>query len=384
MSKSKALEALDDIFGVVQDGSNIVKKDSEESHDSSYADAVTEDDMSFEDKADAVKQAIEPSDRVQVEFGDKPDDTEQESSSESEAEHEGQASSQKEKPTTVAESPVSSETIEPASTQQVEQSQEADSPTDESRDEKEHDMEVRPDDSNVSPPKEEVKTSPKKKQVIDELESNGWLVTCPSPMWQEFYDRKINALQRYVGGREIPFGKFYKELKTAYVDIRVSMSDHNAIAAKMQEIQQCRDRVTQIRAQVNSQYYLWKRLVPLFEGLVAMVKYEKPAAKQEGVIYDRMHDMIEYFNKLETMHDTSKDILANLDAAYDSLSRQVTMSMPQKTIERHESGSGSVQSPKLSDFDSIENKPQKRVNTSSSESGKSIDKKTNGAVEIDW
>ena len=225
---------------------------------------------------------------------------------------------------------------------------------------------------------------PKKKQTIDELEANGWLVTCPSPMWQEFYDRKISALQRYVAGREIPFGKFYKELKTAYVDIRVSMSDHNAIAEKMQEIQQCRDRVTQIRAQVNSQFYLWKRLVPLFEGLVAMVKYEKPAAKQEGVIYDRMHDMIEYFSKLETMHDTSKDILANLDAAYDSLSRQVTMSMPQKSIERHEGGSGSVQSPKLSDFDSIENKPQKGVNTSSPKGQKSIDKKTNGAVEIDW
>ena len=384
MSKSKALEALDDIFGVVQDGSNIVKKDSEESHDSSYADAVTEDDASFEDKADVVKQAIEPSDEGQVEYGDKPDDTEQEPSSESEADHEGQASPQEETTTTVAESPVSSETTEPAPTEQVEQSEEATDSADESRDEKEHDMEVRPDDSDVSPPKEEVKTSPKQKQTIDELETNGWLVTCPSPMWQEFYDRKINALQRYVAGREIPFGKFYKELKTAYVDIRVSMSDHNAIASKMQEIQQCRDRVTQIRAQVNSQYYLWKRLVPLFEGLVAMVKYEKPAAKQEGVIYDRMHDMIEYFNKLETMHDTSKDILANLDAAYDSLSRQVTMSMPQKTIERHEGGSGSVQSPKLSDFDSIENKPQKGVNTSSSQGQKSIDKKTNGAVEIDW
>ena len=84
------------------------------------------------------------------------------------------------------------------------------------------------------------------------------------------------------------------------------------------------------------------------------------------------------------MHDTSKDILANLDAAYDSLSRQVTMSMPQKSIERHEGGSGSVQSPKLSDFDSIENKPQKGVNTSSPKGQKSIDKKTNGAVEIDW
>jgi len=385
MSKNKTIEIVDDIFGVTSDGGNIFVEKREGSFFDDSADGT------FDEKAEDVSQKVSEStlpSNIEESVVEKEEIVEetQEETSEQEVFHARPEPSQDYESVLkdsipsaeieeqgIAEMEVKkNDTVTPAVEQECEEKNSLEVPSEPVIDDEEETEIVEPTD------------------VEKRLEDEGWKITCPSPMWEEFYKHKVQSLEQYVMGREIPFRAFYTEIKKAHVNIKVSLSDHRNIASKMQEIQGCRDRVVQIRTQICSQHFLWKRLIPLFEGLVAMVQYEKPAAKQEGVIYNRMHDMIEYQSKLEMMYESTKDVISNLDAAYDSLSRQVTMSMPQKTIERFENNEpqSSVSNPNLSDFDTLQDNSKKGVKESSSNDEKTtiIEKKstTGKPEEIDW
>jgi len=390
MAKSKSLEALDDLFGVQSDGSNIV---SEESHDS-YGGAS--EDASFADKANFVKGKISSSDEIDVEFGGKPSESEKVKETKT-------VETVVEEPETIkeeaaSERPQPSEDFEsilkdavPKSPSEPERIKEmADKETSLVEDSKPESKNA--DSVEVSAPSA---VDNEENQGISDLEDRGWQVACPSPMWNEFYRTKKEVLRQHALGREVDFGVMYSELKKAKVDIRISLSDHEGIHSRMQDIQRWRDRVVQMRVEVNMQYFLWKRLVPLFEGQVAMVQYEKPAAKQEGLIHSRMNDMITYLSKLESMYETTKDIIANLDAAYDSLSRQVTMSMSQPTPDRQEQPENQTQtkvqpqraqSPRMSDYDSLEDSSKSGVKASSNSSTETKSNKSEDGKpeEINW
>ena len=66
---------------------------------------------------------------------------------------------------------------------------------------------------------------------------------------------------------------------------------------------------------------------------MAQCYYEKPAAKQDGVVYDHMNDFVSYFTKLESLHHNIQSVIKNLDQAFDTVSRQITLSMPSRDYE---------------------------------------------------
>lgn len=166
--------------------------------------------------------------------------------------------------------------------------------------------------------------------------SDGWLLESPAPKYNQFYAEKGWMIPRLLRGGKIPVDQYRKELSSAYVDTKVEMYDHEMISQKMTDIRKWQDRVLEIRGHVLAQYHGWKRGVELFHGVLARAEYAKPAICQQGIIYNHMRDMEMYNADLEYLHDFSKEILSNLASHFESLSRQVTLSMPLKTVERYE------------------------------------------------
>lgn len=348
-------EELDDIFGVPLNGANVdVSLDSsDESQEGAYVSVMSSsEEVTFEQKAAILKSKMLES---------SPHKNETESFEEHKNE---QRESEKEFKTIISDAKDAIKgSSEPESDAKVEEEQSCDTASDGPKesgndvfDSGTVDIDASDDEGTMKESQDDVKIEEKSIEIgsieqedrIDEdaedinvihadLVNSGFIVKAPTRTYESFYSIKRSTLRRHLkNGSRLPIPTWNQEMHDAFVDIKVSFVDRPAIAQKMVEIQQKRDRIVQIKSVINSQYFFWKRLIPMMHGQLARVIYEKPAAKQEGVNYEHMRDMEEYFNELEGAYETSKDILNNLDAAYDNLSRQVTLSAPSLTPERQE------------------------------------------------
>jgi len=143
---------------------------------------------------------------------------------------------------------------------------------------------------------------------------------------EDSHDVSYSDLVRDSGGDD--FSKQVEKVHSTIVE-----SNQDCVDKLNVESLEWRDRVSQIAIRVNAQYYSWKRAIDLFIGLLAQFKYEKPATKQDGLVYKHMGDMIRYFSQLESSHKSVEMIMKNLDNAFECLSRQVTISMPGRDHE---------------------------------------------------
>lgn len=163
-----------------------------------------------------------------------------------------------------------------------------------------------------------------------------WLLESPAPRYSNFYLEKKKMLPKLLRGGKLPIESFSSELNAIKIDTTVDMYDHINIANKMNEIRKWQTRIMEIRGRVLSQYFRWKRAIELWRGILAKAEYSKPAIAQEGTVYNHMRDMEMYFTDLEYLYEFTENLLKNLDGSFDSLSRQVTLSMPLKNVERYE------------------------------------------------
>lgn len=161
-----------------------------------------------------------------------------------------------------------------------------------------------------------------------------WDTENDNPKFNNFYEEKKSLLAEILPGNILPFKNLMNELRESYVDISHPTFDTETASKKMEHVQKVRDRVCQIGIDCNQQYYLWKRGIELMHGLLARTQYEKPAAKQDGLIYEHLQDMEMYFRKLESLHFSVEAVIRNLDCAFECLSRRVTIAMPTRPIER--------------------------------------------------
>ena len=130
-----------------------------------------------------------------------------------------------------------------------------------------------------------------------------------------------------------------KELEEAEVSVVTEVFDQQVIMRQMEKVQQHRQRVKFIGVRVNNQYYAFERFVGekgLLKGYLARIQYLKPALKQEGLILEHMGDLELYFERLKALHKSVADTEKNLAAAYEMLSRKVTICMELPPVERYE------------------------------------------------
>lgn len=168
-----------------------------------------------------------------------------------------------------------------------------------------------------------------------------WITDSPAPKYNRFYQEKAIALgngsRGILPGGEIPFGKYFKELLNLNCDVTVQTNDLESIHQKMQMVQQLRERCKQIQLHATQQYHIWERYIELFHGVLCRVEYER--GKQEGLNFEHMGDMEHYFCSLKALHKAADQVMRTLDGAFECLSRQVTIAMPMREIERYGGGS---------------------------------------------
>jgi hypothetical protein len=202
-----------------------------------------------------------------------------------------------------------------------------------------------------------------------------WITQSPAAMYDAFYGHKVNVIKHCctVGNyiTQIPFSKYKKELEESRVDTSVVTFDPKEIYIKMAKIQDLRTRATQIQVDVAYQYFRWKRSIELLRGVLARTDAMKPVNKQDGLNYEHLSDAEMYFNLVESLHWIAEKIVKNLDSNYEMLSRQVSIVMPQKPIERYAQPSSKSESLKkipeeMKDFDELGDNiiVEKEANTS--------------------
>jgi len=362
MSEFDAVEVLDNIFNIPSDGSNIK---TEESQESIYTDVALEvGNTSFDDKAEAIRKDL----------GDSGEDIEfVESSTEPESSSGGFSNESEGDLKTIISEAISAQSDESSNTEQMVSKTKSDVDISIGRADGQDSGEVRPE--------RELDISMEKSS----LDNDRWFLDPPSTKYEKFYEDKRENLKKFLRGGVIPFDKYTEELNNAKVDTRVELYDHETIYDKMTEIRQWKDRVIQIRGHVLSQYFGWKRFVVLMHGVLARVEYEKPVIRQEGLNFTHLRDLEIYLTELEYLYEYTGDIIKNLDSGYESMSRQVAMTMPQKALDKAANYSKTPSSDSdtqpeksfssrrdLSDFDTLEkgvkpkdfNKEKSKDNTS--------------------
>jgi hypothetical protein len=162
-----------------------------------------------------------------------------------------------------------------------------------------------------------------------------WSLKSPSAMYESFYRQKKNVLDSCLAGGQIEFSLWSKELEDASVDVVTEVFDQQVIIKQMEAVQQFRNRVKYIGVRVNNQYFLFDRFAPLLRGYLARIQYIKPALKQDGLVLEHMGDIEFYFERLRSLHKSVADAEKNLAAAYEMLSRKVTICMELPPAERY-------------------------------------------------
>lgn len=161
-----------------------------------------------------------------------------------------------------------------------------------------------------------------------------WLLDCPSEKYERFYDKKREELPFLLPNGQIKFRRVQAELRESHVQLELDTFDKETIGRQMSEVEELLHRVSQIQLDLNDQYYRWKRFIDLFRGNLARVDYEKPAVRQDGVIYDHMRDFEAYFSKLEALYLSANQVYKTLEAAFDCLSRQLTIVLRDSNVEK--------------------------------------------------
>lgn len=355
MTIEKIAKELDDIFAIPRDGSNIES----ESQEAAYADAMQGNTtVAFEQKAaevNATLSKIPSTITTEVEYAStppiKPDiadvappkieapkEVKTEVQSISQAQPAKEVKHEPESKTTtlegIIEGAISAKNSKPQPAEAVAPEQASDDEDGESTVHEEVEPEVRTKLDSV-PASQAASTE----NAIGIENEDDWLLEPPSPKYSAFYEEKRKILPKILRGGKLPISKYGQELMRASIDTKVDLYDHLRIGDKMTEIRQWQTRIMEIRGEVLSQFHSWKRAVELFRGLLARSEYSKPAIAQEGTNYNHMRDMEMYFTDLQYLHEFSKEMLTTLEHQFDSLSRQVTLTMPQKGIERYEQSS---------------------------------------------
>lgn len=212
------------------------------------------------------------------------------------------------------------------------------------------------DDNNIEDLGINNETSIEQVDVIDHLpgkdfstiqftSSNDWRLKSPAPKYDYFYEKKAEIINDACGGKQLDIEKYRQELREASVDISMPTFNEELIYQKMNAVQKWKDRIKEIQVNVNFQYFIFSRNIELMRGILSRTELEKPAQRQDGVIYEHMYDVELYYSKLVSLHRSAEVVIENLKSASECLSRKVTISLPDKKIERYFNDKYSAQAP---------------------------------------
>jgi hypothetical protein len=169
-----------------------------------------------------------------------------------------------------------------------------------------------------------VNSTPDAVENEDVFDPEAWHFVSPHPWFNEMYLLKQRAISYLLPGGKLPFEEYHQELLGATVQTSVTSYDLSELYERMQEVQSQRNRVLEIKLKAEHQYFPWKRHIEMFRGMAAQ-KEKAKGAQVDGVAYPHLWDWEKYWTNLEALQKKAEGVMRNLEGAYETLSRQVTI-----------------------------------------------------------
>ena len=154
-----------------------------------------------------------------------------------------------------------------------------------------------------------------------------WLLTPPTDKYASFYADKEDALDYLLPDGQIQFDILRKEVIASRVNLDEHNNDPQKLTDRMADIQRYKERLFEIQSIVDKQFFRWRAWMEGIQGQLLRIESEKNAEARKGVIWQHMRDFTGYFGDLENLHDGIKQVMKNLDSAWETLNRKVTVTM---------------------------------------------------------
>lgn len=157
-----------------------------------------------------------------------------------------------------------------------------------------------------------------------------WILSTHNNKWHPIYEMKKEALNILFNYQEqLNYYELIKELRetSAQVD---AVWDNESTYEQMRVIQNHRDRIKQIQIDCNDHLFFLDRFLDMLRGKVDGIEYNRPASKQEGLYHLHLRDLEIYLSWLKSLQKSSEMCVKTLDGAFETLSRQITIMMPQR------------------------------------------------------
>lgn len=151
-------------------------------------------------------------------------------------------------------------------------------------------------------------------------------ITDGSVSFKSFYKSKVEQISMiYKKFKFIDCQKRAEEIEkfnmNHFVGNAVSI---DIIRSKLDQIQQHKCRLSEIRIKIHRTFPVWKRLIELLRGKLFKDHESRGQHKREGLCLEHMSDIEHYYSDLEGLHDAAKILDDLLSAGIESLSRQLT------------------------------------------------------------
>lgn len=226
-------------------------------------------------------------------------------------------------------------------------------------------------------------------KVIDGVQiKNGkiqWLLTTQNSKWKPIYNMKEEALNiLFLDQGQLNYYSLVKELRDTSAKVKC-VWDNQSTYEQMCYIQNHRDRIKQIQVECNHHLFFLDRFLDMLKGKVDEIQYNRPASKQEGLYHLHLRDLEIYLSWLKSIHKSSEMCVKTLDGAFETLSRQITIMMPQRDAANamtriNEAAKKNIASEKQSDT----NNNYDNLNSSLSSNGDKVIKTKKTGETISW
>jgi hypothetical protein len=168
--------------------------------------------------------------------------------------------------------------------------------------------------------------------ALDNGDKIEWYLKTDIKHHEEFYAEKRKAHKVCMIGGALPFDRYRKELLSFRPKIHVSY-DREEIYNNMIEIVEMKTRATEIVTRLNTQLFRWKRYMEMLRAKASVLDGTKVAQADAAAIH-HLGDFEHYYANVVELNKTAEEIMKNLECAWDTLNRGVTIILEAQKHDR--------------------------------------------------
>lgn len=191
--------------------------------------------------------------------------------------------------------------------------------------------EVKSVDTEISPDSNSLKMTVAHQDAKADV-NEGWMLETDVKHHERLYAYKARAFRSIMSGGPIPFKKLSAELENMQPKVTCSYDLRN-MYEQMVEIVAMKERATEIKIRLNKQLFRWKRWMDMLRAEASITENTK-VAERDAAALRHLRDFEDYNTELENLEDTAEGVMKNLESAWDTLNRGVTIVLQSQGHDR--------------------------------------------------